>query len=377
LERLRLKWQARGEIAPPIAPAIAFVEPTPETIRRPVQPPLPDTEMIEHFPATHLHGRSRVSAIGGCDATMLGITAPLSRWAFLDTETTGVSGGSGTYAFLIGVGVWADGEFRIHQFFMRDFCEEPQTLDALAKFLEPYEVLVTYNGKTFDAPLLETRFRMTHRPVAHQDMAHLDLLHAARRLWKLRLQTCRLVELELAIVGYERVGDIPGMLIPARYFQYLRSGRIKDLQPVFYHNRMDILTLACLTSIVLGAVGDPSSATSSAPFSDAMDLYGLAGWLARLGRPGAALEVYARALSGNAEVAGRSRWAMAAIHKRNGDYGRAVPLWQELCTPDALVELAKYYEHRARDYRAALSAARAAGDEKRVARVLRKAMLSS
>ena len=148
---------------------------------------------------------------------------------------------------------------------------------------------------------------------------------------------------------------------------------MSGLQPVFYHNRMDILTLACLTSIVLSAVGDPAGA----PFSDAMDLYGLAGWLARLGRPDSALEVYARALSGDANVAGKSRWAMAAIHKRNGDYDRAVPLWQELCTQEALVELAKYYEHRARDYPAALSAARAAGDEKRVARVLRKAVLSS
>src|ERR1017187_6306599 len=98
-------------------------------------PPLPDTEIIERSPAAHLHGRSRVSTIERCDASLLGITAPLSRWAFLDTETTGISGGSGTYAFLIGVGVWADGGFRVHQFFMRDFCEEPRTLDALAAFL--------------------------------------------------------------------------------------------------------------------------------------------------------------------------------------------------------------------------------------------------
>lgn len=371
LQRLRLKWEARGEIAPAIAPAKLFVEPTPETIRRPVQPPLPDTEYIEHFPAAHVHGQSRVAAIEHCDATLLGITAPASKWAYLDTETTGVSGGSGTYAFLIGVGVWADGGFRVHQFFMRDFCEEGETLDALAAFLKPYDVLVTYNGKTFDAPLLETRFRMTRKPVAHESMEHLDLLHAARRLWKLRLQTCRLVELESAIVGYKRVGDIPGMMIPQRYFQYLRSGRIRDMHPVFYHNRMDILTLACLTSIVLAAVGDPASA----PFADAEDLFGLAGWLTRLGRSEHALEVYARAAmsgGGHSAVADKSRMAMAAIHKRNGDYDRALPLWEGLCTREALVELAKYYEHRARNFSAALAAARAAGDDKRVARIARK-----
>ena len=344
-------------------------------MRKPVWPAAPEMHYVERFPHDHVHGRTPVSSIMCADASPLGIAQSPARWAFLDTETTGIAGGTGTYAFLIGVGVCESDGFHIHQFFMRDFAEEAQVLDALADLLKNYEVLVTYNGKTFDAPLLETRFRMMRRRVAHESMAHLDLLHAARRLWKLRLKTCRLVELESAVLGYERVGDIPGMLIPSRYYQFLRTGYMNGLQPVFYHNRMDILTLACLTSLVLGVLdtgGDPSRVAAFHP----MDLYGLAKWLAHLGRQDAALEVYDRAMLASRDLPeftiARIRWAMAAIHKRRGDYASALPLWQALGTRDALVEIAKYHEHHARDYAAALVVSRSAGDESRIARLTRK-----
>ena len=127
------------------------------------------------------HGNADISTLAGMDGAPLGVTAPPSRWAFLDTETTGLAGGTGTYCFLVGVGALEGRDFCVRQFFMRDYSEEPAMLDALADHLSRFDVLVTYNGKSFDGPLLETRFRMARRRPAHQRLAHLDVLHSARR----------------------------------------------------------------------------------------------------------------------------------------------------------------------------------------------------
>ena len=146
-----------------------------------------------------------------------------TKWAFLDTETTGLAGGTGTYAFLIGVGSIDSTGFRLRQFFMRDYGEEASQLHRLAEYLEQFDVLITYNGKAYDQPLLETRFRMARARHPFDRMEHLDLLFGARRLWKLRLESCRLVDLENRILGVERQGDLPGEMIPYVYFDYLRT----------------------------------------------------------------------------------------------------------------------------------------------------------
>ncbi len=172
------------------------------------------------------------------------------KWCFLDTETTGLAGGSGTYAFLVGVGRITPQGFRVRQFFMRDFGEEASQLSALAEHLKQFEVMITYNGRTYDQPLLETRFRMVRQRPPFTSLEHLDLLFGARRLWNLRFDSCRLVELENQILGVERQGDLPGELIPYVYFEYVRTHEIFRLLPVFHHNAIDILTLACLTAIV-------------------------------------------------------------------------------------------------------------------------------
>src|ERR1035441_5842580 len=141
-----------------------------------------------------------------------------TKWAFLDTETTGLAGGTGTYAFLIGVGSIEPAGFRLRQFFMRDYGEEASLLWRLAEHLARFDVLITYNGKAYDQPLLETRYRMARAQGApahpFDRMTHLDLLFGARRLWKLRLESCRLVDLENQILGVEREGDLPGEMIP-------------------------------------------------------------------------------------------------------------------------------------------------------------------
>ena len=143
-----------------------------------------------------------------------------TRWAFLDTETTGLAGGTGTYAFLIGVGSIDAAGFRLRQFFMRDYGEEASLLHRLAEYLAPFDVLITYNGKSYDQPLLETRFRMARARHPFDRMQHLDLLFGARRLWKLRLESCRLVDLENRILGVERAGRSARRDDPVRLLRF-------------------------------------------------------------------------------------------------------------------------------------------------------------
>ena len=202
------------------------------------------------------------------------------RWAFLDTETTGLAGGAGTYAFLVGVGSIDEEGFRVRQFFMRDFGDEPSLLAALTEHLSRFDVLITYNGKAYDQPLLETRYRMARARPPFARMAHLDLLHGARRLWKLRLDSCRLVDLENQILGLEREGDLPGEMIPYYYFQYLRTHQAFQLVPIFHHNVMDIVSLACLTAVVPFAFRSPEDSS----LRHGADLVGLARWLAQAER---------------------------------------------------------------------------------------------
>jgi uncharacterized protein YprB with RNaseH-like and TPR domain len=185
--------------------------------------------------------------------------SPPGEWAFLDTETTGLAGGAGTCAFLIGVGRITGEGFRVRQFFMRDHGEEASVLDALARHLAEFRVMVTYNGRAYDQPLLETRYRLNRARPPFARMEHLDLLHGARRLWKLRFESCRLVDLENQVLGFERQGDLAGALIPYVYFEYLRTRDAARMFPIFHHNAMDILTLACLTAIVPYAFREPGA----------------------------------------------------------------------------------------------------------------------
>jgi len=286
------------------------------------------------------------------------------KWAFLDTETTGLAGGTGTYAFLVGVGsIEAEG-FRLRQFFMRDYGEEPSLLCRLAQYLERFDVLVTYNGRAYDQPLLETRFRMARARHPFDRLEHLDLLFGARRLWKLRLESCRLVDLENQILGVEREGDLPGEMIPYCYFEFLRTKQAFKLVPIFHHNALDILSLACLTAIVPFAFRSPDTAV----FRHGADLIGLARWLAQAERREEALGLFRKAVSMGLPDAllFRTLWDIAALEKRMGRPEPALAAITELAESRnpfrarALEELAKHYEHRERNYAMALEMTRAA-----------------
>jgi uncharacterized protein YprB with RNaseH-like and TPR domain len=288
---------------------------------------------------------------------------PSEKWCFLDTETTGLAGGSGTYAFLIGVGRITPQGFRVRQFFMRDFGEEASQLSALTEHLKQFEVLITYNGRTYDQPLLETRFRMVRQRPPFSRLEHLDLLFGARRLWNLRFDSCRLVELENQVLGVERQGDLPGELIPYVYFEYVRTHEIFRLMPVFHHNAVDILSLACLTAIVPRAFH-----ASQAEFSHGAEMIGLARWWRQAEHHENALALFRQAIEKNLsdELLFRTLWDIAALEKKLGRDHAALPILTDLASSRnpwraaAFVELAKYYERRERNYVLALEMTRSA-----------------
>ncbi|MDE0123617.1 MAG: ribonuclease H-like domain-containing protein [Bryobacterales bacterium] len=293
--------------------------------------------------------------------------AASKRWAFLDTETTGLAGGTGTCAFLVGVGSVESQGFRVRLFFMRDFDEEAAMLKALAEHLSRYQVLLTYNGKTFDAPLLETRFRMQRQRNPLAEMGHIDLLHPARRLWRERMSNCRLATLESEILGFRRRGDIPGFLIPQRYFEFLRTRRGAGLRPVFFHNVRDIVSLACLGSVVMSSYSDPGRA----PLRHGQDLMGLAQWLTSTRRDEVALRLYRSAIRAGLPNSCLARCLLEAarIERRLGNPRAQVELLRDLLRipevdhslrVEALEALAKHFEHVERNYAKALHHTRTA-----------------
>ncbi len=288
-----------------------------------------------------------------------------SQWLFLDTETTGLAGGTGTYAFLVGLAWWDAGGLEVEQLFLRDYSEEHAVLESLAARMAERRVLVTFNGRSFDWPLLETRYRMTRRIHASPPAAHLDLLHPARQLWRLKLGSVRLMELEQHVLGpldWRREGDIPGALIPQAYFSYLRGGGPEALSLVFRHNQMDLRGLAVLAARLVALLTDPGAATS-----DALELYGLSRLVERRGATEDARQLYERALAaGLPEEADRAaRRELARLAKREQDFERATELWEDLLGEtrdglDAYEQLAIYYEHRARAPQRALELTRQA-----------------
>jgi len=312
------------------------------------------------------HGSADIGALADLPADLFEALeiadAPPDQWAFLDTETTGLSGGTGTCAFLVGVGRITREGFRVRQFFMRDYAEEASLLDALTRHLAQFRVLITYNGRAFDQPLLETRYRMNRARPPFARMEHLDLLFGARRLWKLRFDSCRLVDLENQVLGFERHGDLPGALIPYVYFEYLRTRHAARLLPVFQHNATDILTLACLCGIVPYAFKDPSKA----PLKHGAEMAGIARWLRQAGELDQALELFRRAVDAGLsdDLLFRTLWDIGMVERK---LGRApLATWTDLAgcrnpfRVKALEELAKHFEHREKDYARAMEITREA-----------------
>jgi hypothetical protein len=312
------------------------------------------------FAEDHHHGRQPLEAAremgeGPRARRARGAAPPRGpRLLYLDTETTGLAGGTGTYAFLVGVGFFDAGAFEVRQYFMRDLDEEPALLAALDPLLRDIDGLVTYNGAGFDLPLLETRFVLGRRRWP-ETVFHLDLLPAARRLWSARLPDCRLGTVEQHALGFVREHDLPGALIPQVYFDYLRRKSPGELPRVFEHNRHDILSLAALTGWVAHVV-------AHAPGVDLgpAEMAGL-GWLWESRDPERGEACYRSALERGLESPARERVLarLAWREKRRSRWEAARELWEAAARGARMFdarpweEMAKIHEHRLRDFVAA------------------------
>lgn len=272
------------------------------------------------------------------------------RLLYLDTETTGLAGGTGTYAFLVGVGLFDGDDFEVRQYFMRDLDEEPALLAALDGLFGRFDGFVTYNGAGFDLPLLETRFVLGRRRFPGEAF-HVDLLGAARQLWSARLADCRLGTVERRVLRFTREDDLPGAQIPAVYFEYLRRKRLDELPRVFEHNRHDILSLAALTGWVADAVR-----RAPVPELHPEELAGMGRILERAD-PERGLACYRMALDRGLPSPFRERLLLrlAGHEKRRARWDEARALWEAAARstrdfdPRPWEEIAKLHEHRRRD----------------------------
>jgi hypothetical protein len=310
-----------------------------------------------HYPSDYHHGRVALTVtaslsrlfewcrVDGLDGDQLG------QFYFLDTETTGLSGGTGTYAFMVGVGHFGEQGFELLQFFMRDPSEEAALLAALTEHIDPCHAIVTFNGKAFDAPLLNARYTLQGFKSPLPPLAHIDLLPLARRLWRDRLPSRALSYLEVSILGAFRTQEeVPGWLIPQMYFDYLRSGDARPMAGVFYHNAMDILSLAALFGYTARMLSQPLEDH----IEENMDRAAIARLYDELGHPDEAVAIYRQALEGG--MPEPMFWItverLALLYKRVGNWVEAEALWRKAAAHGQLsahLELAKMYEHALRD----------------------------
>ena len=331
--------------------------------------PRGDVFVVEQvYTPDHCHGLSPISCspplslVAECAKDPRLAEMPLSRLAFLDTETSGLAGGTGTYAFMVGIARFVENQFVLRQFFMRDPAEEPAMLEAIAQFLAPAEALVTFNGKAFDAPLLSTRFRLHHIPIPFQGYCHLDLLPLARKLWRDRLESRALKYLEQHILGLTRaVEEVEGYEIPWLYFDYLKSGDARPLAGVFYHNAMDVVAMAALLSHVNEVLQHPYAGR----VQHGLDFIALGKLFEGLGRWEEAARLFECGLELDLTESdfGLAVKRLSTLQKRRGDFNEALRLWETAAANGhiyAHIEMAKYYEHKCRDVKTALKWTRSA-----------------
>jgi uncharacterized protein YprB with RNaseH-like and TPR domain len=288
----------------------------------------------------------------------------ISDLVFLDTETTGLSVGAGTVAFLIGIGFFTDTGFLLRQYFMRDYDEESAVLKDLNQTLSTYKGLVTFNGKGFDWNLLQSRFVFNRQRLGMKDPVHLDLLYPSRMLWKQRLESCRLSSLEENILKVRRIDDIPGALVPGIYFKYLSHRNTPDILKVIHHNELDILSLITLLIKINSILDNPLREAKNA-----WDLLAVAQIFEKYKEDKSAVSCYEKCLTSvNPAVRQASLKKLAFLHKGKKDYTNSVKYFETLLACSGgpnipvMIEIAKHYEHRAKDIPKAVKIIREAID---------------
>jgi uncharacterized protein len=280
----------------------------------------------------------------------------LEQICFVDIETTGLSGGSGTFAFLVGAGRFDKDTFLTRQFFLRDPSEENAQLTAFDEFIAPCRALVTFNGKSFDAPIINARFTIQGWRSPLLGLIHIDLLHLARRLWPNRLPSRTLGNLEIQILNSSRTEqDIPGWMIPQIYMDYLHYGDSSPMKQVFYHNLQDVITLAKLLNYTSHLLAEPLSGI----IEYGVDLIAIARLFEDIGDTMLAADLYFQGLDYELpkNIMLDAIHRLSLIHKRKQNYAEAVILWERAAQHqylEAYIELAKYFEHHVQEYSSAL-----------------------
>jgi uncharacterized protein len=350
------------------------------------------------YESDRFHGTRRVGDCDVADGALLRLLDPGlpprdergagdgERTLFVDLETTGLSGGAGTVAFLVGVGWFDLGAFQVRQFLLTSYASERALLCAVAECFDAAALLVTYNGKTFDVPMMETRWMFHRMPVPLESVRHFDMLHPARRLWRGRAPDprggapmdggdgggpstalgagCRLSTLERVLCDVTRVGDVPGMEIPARYFRFLRTGDARPLEPVLEHNRLDLISLAAVAAHAVELVEHGSDRCR-----DAAEALALGKVYERAGSVDRALACYDRAAAdrrAHVDVTGEALYRRGVRLRRDRRFVEAADAWRAiLALPSkrsqiltalreyATEALAVHHEHREKDYEGA------------------------
>ncbi|HSW36380.1 MAG TPA: ribonuclease H-like domain-containing protein [Candidatus Limnocylindrales bacterium] len=318
------------------------------------------------FPLEHKHGNTTLAGILTCcgnalvlpsrDNTLANLDP--KRSLFLDVETTGLSGGTGTWAFLIGLGWLEESYFMLRQYFLRRPVEERAILRHFTDTAAEFSTMITFNGKLFDLPLLQTR-QMLAGLSQTEPRLHLDLLQCARNLWKKRLPSRSLRSIEESILGLQRLEDIPGAEIPGVYFDYLRRGESGRIKQVFHHNALDILSMVTLLERVTQLAAGKS-------LEHPAETLALGRLCLQAGRHMEGIGyLQETSASSIAPLAEEAIMELALYYKRLGNWPEAVSLWEKTllhpaANPIVYIELAKYYEHRCRDYQTALKMTEAA-----------------
>ena len=331
----------------------------------------------------------RDAPIGLFDPRAIATPDWASRIVFFDIETTGLSGGAGTLAFLAGCGWFEDGGFRVRQFFLAGPAGEPALLDALDGIFRSASLLVTYNGRSFDVPTMDTRWAFHRTETPTGEVPHFDMLPPARKLWGRRedpggrfqtasgettpgvLSSCSLSSLERAVLGVHRLRDVPGLEIPSRYFRFLRTGNPAVIDGVIEHNRYDLLSLAALTAHALWLAREGPDACR-----EACEQAGLGRLYENAGDADRAVQAYeSAAASGTVEVRRHALARLAVLLRRKGRHAEAAAAWQDVLDLSgragtltaldrrAALALAIHHEHRARDFDAARQYANALRNE--------------
>lgn len=311
----------------------------------------------KRYPLSFEHGVSleRLSDISGETFAVLARNESYEQLSledllFIDTETTGLAGGSGTYVFLVGVGFLKKGSLIIRQFFLPAIESEAAMMLALENLLNDFKGFVSYNGKSYDLPLIRSRFVMNRLRCDFDRFYHIDLLHASRKFWKAVFDDKSLQGVEKNVLGFRRSGDIPGAEIPKRYFSFLADQNPGEIKPILQHNVMDILSMASLMIIFDELVRRPDKADL------AFNKLGLVKSYEQMGKREQAIGVSKRVLiSANEQESAVLLKKQALLCKREGRLEQAAEIWTGLIDnyalfdPDVYIELAKYFEHRKRE----------------------------